>query len=76
MQNKTDKGTSLVSKSLPVVNSNSVYRLLSARKKKYYDSTNERYDETLKVSDYEALYNFDFQHCGSIVFNVLFIVLP
>ena len=38
MQNKTDKGTSLVSKSLPVVNSSSVYRLLSARKKKYYDS--------------------------------------
>ena len=29
-------GTSLVSKSLPVANSNSVYRLFSARKKKYY----------------------------------------
>ena len=42
MQNKTDKGTSLVSKSLPVVNSNSVYRLLSARKKKYYDSLCEK----------------------------------
>ena len=32
MQNKTDKGTSLVSKSLPVANSNSVNRLFSARK--------------------------------------------
>ena len=32
-------GTSLVSKSLPVVNSNSVNRLFSARKKKYYVST-------------------------------------
>ena len=31
MQNKTDKGTLLVSKSLPVANSNSVYRLFSAR---------------------------------------------
>ena len=38
MQNKTDKGTMLVSKSLPVINSNSVNRLFSARKKKYYDS--------------------------------------
>ena len=38
MQNKTDKGTSLVPKSLPVVNSSSVHRLLSAKKKKYYDS--------------------------------------
>ena len=41
MQNKTDKGTLLVSKSLPVINSNSVNRLFSARKKKYYDSGNE-----------------------------------
>ena len=32
MQNKTDKETLLVSKSLPVVNFNSVYRLFSARK--------------------------------------------
>ena len=32
MQNKTDKGTSLVSKSLPVVNSNSVNYSFSARK--------------------------------------------
>ena len=31
-------GTSLVSKSLPIANSNSVKRLFSARKKKYYDS--------------------------------------
>lgn len=38
MQNKTDKGTLLVSKSLPVANSNSVNRLFSARKKKCYDS--------------------------------------
>ena len=36
MQNKTDKGTLLVSKSLPVANLNSVNRLFSARKKKYY----------------------------------------
>ena len=35
MQNKTDKGTLLVSKSLPVVNLNSVNYLFSARKKKY-----------------------------------------
>ena len=40
MQNKTDKGTSLVSKSLPVVNSNSVCRLFSARNRKYYVSDN------------------------------------
>ena len=32
MQNKTDMGTSLVSKSLPIANSNSVKRLFSARK--------------------------------------------
>ena len=36
MQNMTDKGTSLVSKSLPVANINSVNRLFSAQKKKYY----------------------------------------
>ena len=36
MQNKTDKGASLVSKSLPVVNSNSVCRLFSVRNRKYY----------------------------------------
>ena len=41
MQNKTDKGTSLVSKSLPVTNLNSANRLLSTRKKKYYDSLRE-----------------------------------
>ena len=35
MQNKTDTGTSLVSKSLPIVNLNSVNCLFSARKKKY-----------------------------------------
>ena len=38
MQNKTDKGTTLVSKSLPVPNLDSVNRLFSARKKKCYDS--------------------------------------
>ena len=38
MQNKTDKGTLLVSKSLPVANSNSVSRLFSARNKKCYVS--------------------------------------
>ena len=32
MQNKTDKGTLLVSKLLPVANSNSVNRSFSARK--------------------------------------------
>ena len=42
MQNKTDKGTLLVSKSLPVVKLNSVNRLFSARKNKYYDSSNEK----------------------------------
>ena len=36
MQNKTDKGTLLVSKSLPVVKLNSVSRLFSVQKKKYY----------------------------------------
>ena len=41
MQNKTDKGTLLVSKSLPVANSNSVNRLFSARKKKCYVSSSE-----------------------------------
>ena len=38
MQNKTDKRTSLVSKSLPVANFNSVNRSFSARKKKCYVS--------------------------------------
>ena len=36
MQNKTDKGTLLVSKSLPAVNTSPVNRLFSVRKKKYY----------------------------------------
>ena len=40
MQNKTDKETSLVSKSLPVVNLNSVNRLFSATKANSYDSRN------------------------------------
>ena len=40
MQNKTDKGTLLVSKSLPVTNSDSVNLLFSARKMKNYDSLN------------------------------------
>ena len=40
MQNKTDKGTLLVSKSLPVVNSNSVNRLFSKRKTNRYVSSN------------------------------------
>ena len=35
MQNKTDKGTSLVSKSLPIVDSNSVNRLFSKRKENF-----------------------------------------
>ena len=35
----TDMGSLLVSKSLPVINSNSVNRLFSAIKKKYYDSS-------------------------------------
>ena len=36
MQNKTDKGTSLVSKSLPVANLNSVNHLFSATKTNDY----------------------------------------
>ena len=43
MQNKTDMGTSLVSKSLPIANSNSVKRLFSARKKKCYVSLGARH---------------------------------
>ena len=42
MQNKTDKGTLLVSKSLPVAKSNYVSRSFSERKKKYYDLSCER----------------------------------
>ena len=41
MQNKTDKGISLVSKSLPIVNSNSVNGLFSAIKAYYYVSRSE-----------------------------------
>ena len=40
MQNKTDKGTSLVSKSLSVANINSVNRSFSAQKKECYVSNN------------------------------------
>ena len=40
MQNKTDKRTSLVSKSLPVTNLSSVSRLFSVRNKKCYVSCN------------------------------------
>lgn len=42
MQNKTDKETLLVSKSLPVVNLNSVNHLFSTKKKKYYVVMDER----------------------------------
>ena len=49
MQNKTDKGTQLVSKSLPVANSNSVSRLFSARMNKYYVSIREL---RLYINDY------------------------
>ena len=38
MQNKTDKGTLLVSKSLPIVDLNSVNHLFSARNEIYYIS--------------------------------------
>ena len=41
MQNKTDKGTSLVSKSLPVANLNSVNHLFSATKTNDYVFLNE-----------------------------------
>ncbi len=41
MQNKTDKGTSLVSKSLPVANLNSVNHLFSATKTNDYVLCNE-----------------------------------
>ena len=40
MQNKTDKGTLLVSKSLPVVNPNHVNRLFSETKANGYVSSN------------------------------------
>ena len=49
MQNKTDKGTLLVSKSLSVANSNSVCRLFSARMNKYYVSIREL---RLYINDY------------------------
>ena len=49
MQNKTDKGTLLVSKSLPVANSTSVNRLNSVRNKKYYDSLCEKIQIALFV---------------------------
>ena len=42
MQNKTDKETSLVSKSLPVANLNSVNHLFSATKTNDYVLSNER----------------------------------
>ena len=42
MQNETDKGATLVSKSLPVANSTSVNRSFSATKKKHYVLMNER----------------------------------
>ena len=42
MHNKADKGTSLVSKSLPIINSDSVNRSFSVRKKKYHDSSSGR----------------------------------
>ena len=42
MENKTDKGTSLVSKSLPVANLNSVNHLFSATKTNDYVLTRER----------------------------------
>ena len=44
MQNKTDRGNLLVSKSLPVANSNSVNRLFSARKINYNVSSDELSD--------------------------------
>ena len=49
MQNKTDKGTLLVSKSLSVANPNSVCRLFSARMNKYYVSIREL---RLYINDY------------------------
>ena len=42
MQNKTDKETSLVSKSLPVEKLDSVNRSFPARKKKCYVSNSEK----------------------------------
>ena len=48
MQNKTDKETLLVSKSLPVVNLNSVNHLFSTKKKKYYVVSNEWSKENCK----------------------------
>ena len=49
MQNKTDKRTSLVSKSLPVTNLSFVSRLFSARMNKYYVSIREL---RLYINDY------------------------
>ena len=42
MQNKADKGTLLVSKSLPVINSSSVNRLSSARNNIYCVSSSKK----------------------------------
>ena len=42
MQNKTDKETLLVSKSLPIINLNSVNRLFSATKANDYISLHEQ----------------------------------
>ncbi len=55
MQNKTDKGTLLVSKSLPVVNSDSVNRLFSTRKKKYYDSLHEDGEDRCSIETHNEI---------------------
>ena len=47
MQNKTDKGALLVSKSLPVVNSNAASRLFSARSHICYVLNNGRLSSSL-----------------------------
>ena len=53
MQNKTDKGISLVPKSLPVANSNSVCRLFSARNNicHVYDSVKQNFLENGGVKE-------------------------
>ena len=51
MQKKTDMGTSLVSKSLPIANSNSVKRLFSARKANSHVSSSERQRYRIRWDD-------------------------
>lgn len=64
MQNKTDKRTSLVSKSLPAVNLNSVNRLFAARK----EGHKVRQVQGYSFLDAEDTRNL-LQNKGSIIFT-------